>query len=117
MHDETRPFLFAISVIRLLLRRRRLACRRLRLRRGLRLRLRGRFRLLLLGLLRRRLLRADRLDLDLRQARAEAGVPPVARLRPVLADPDLVAAHVAEDARGDEAGLRLQVGLTVTADK
>src|SRR5919197_1288474 len=100
-----------------LLRRGRLARRRLWLRRGLRLRLRGRLRLFLLGLLRRRLLRADRLDLDLRQGRPEAGVPPVARLWPVLADPDLVAAHVADDPRRHEAGLRAQVGLVVAANE
>src|ERR671931_785351 len=116
LRDEPRPFLCAILLLRLL-RRGRLARRRLRLRRGLRLRLRGRLRLLLLGLLRRRLLRADRLDLDLRQGRPEAGVPPVARLWPVLADPDLVAAHVADDPRRHEAGLRAQVGLAVAADE
>src|SRR5207244_1394653 len=97
LRDEPRPFLCAIRFLRLLLRG-RLARRRLRLGRSLRLglRLRGRLRLLLLGLLRRRLLGSYRLDLDLREARAEAGVPPVARLRPVLADPDLVAAYVAD---------------------
>jgi hypothetical protein len=49
-------------------------------------------RLLACRLLRRRPLRAaDRLDLDLRQLRAEAGVAAIARLRAVLPDPDLLA--------------------------
>src|SRR6266540_2701301 len=53
-------------------------------------------------LLRRRrgaLGRADRLDLDLRQRGAEAGLAAVAGLRPALADPDLVPAHVTDDLR------------------
>src|SRR5207253_4031603 len=43
--------------------------------------------------------------------------PPVAALRPVLADPDLVAPHVTDDPCGHEAGLRPQVGLAVAAEK
>src|SRR5437764_3422285 len=91
-----------------------LGLRRLRL--GLGLRLCSRLRLLrLLGS--RRLRRADRLDLDAGQARAEAGVLLEAVLRAVLADPDLVAEHVLDDA-GRDRGLRLQVDvLAVAADE
>src|SRR5579864_5230003 len=60
---------------------------------GLRL---GGLRLRLLG--GRGLLRADRLDLDLRQAAAVAVVLAVARPAAVLADAHLVAEHVADDA-------------------
>src|SRR5919204_66041 len=43
--------------------------------------------------------RADRLDLDLRPPRAEPGVAAVPSLRAVLADPDLLAERVSDDAR------------------
>src|SRR5579862_5990583 len=75
--------------LRLLDHRRLLLLLGLRL--GLRLRRGG-------GLLRAR---ADRLDLDLRQARPETGVTAVAGAPAVLADPDLVAELMAHDAGGD----------------
>src|SRR5882724_11122140 len=55
-----------------------------------------------LGLLRRRgPLRADRLDLDLREMAAVAVVPLVAGALLVLADADLLAERVPDDDRGD----------------
>src|SRR5439155_7956898 len=57
-----------------------------------------------------RLRAADRLDLDLRQARPEAGVLLVAALRLVLADPDLRALDVIDDAHGDRR-LRVEIAL------
>src|SRR6266545_8382591 len=59
---------------------------------------------------------ADRLDLDLREAAPEAGVPPIALLGAVFPDPDLVAEDVLDDARGD-LDLRLQVRLAVPAQE
>src|SRR6266545_2557625 len=59
---------------------------------------------------------ADRLDLDLREAAPEAGVPPIALLRAVFPDPDFVAEDVLDDARGD-LDLRLQVRLAVPAQE
>src|SRR5437763_5742616 len=73
--------------------------------------------LLLLRLRGGRSLPADRLDLDLRQARAEARLAAVAGLRAVLADPDLFAADVADDPRRHETRLRAQVRLAVAADE
>src|SRR3954451_4654233 len=81
---------------------------RRRLRLGLRLRLCRRRGLARAG--------ADRLDLDLRQARAEAGVLAVAGALLVLADPDLLAELVADDARRD-GDRRREVGLAVAADE
>src|SRR6478609_7732691 len=51
---------------------------------------------------------ADRLDLDLRELRAEAGMPAVARLGAVLADADLLAERRADHAGGN---LRLRSEL------
>src|SRR5437763_5162495 len=75
--------------------------------------LRRRLRTLLL--LRRGLSRprpTDRLDLDLRELGAEAGVPAVALLRLVLADSDLLAERGADHFRG-HLHARRQVGLAV----
>src|SRR5580765_3792302 len=58
---------------------------------------RGRGHLLLLRRRLRLRLAADARDLDPRQRRAEAGVAAVARLRLVLADPNLRPAHVTDD--------------------
>src|SRR3954453_16274424 len=57
---------------------------------------------------------ADRLDLDLRELGAEAGVPAVAGLRLVLADPDLLAERRADHARG-HLRLRRELEGTVAA--
>ena len=56
--------------------------------------------------LRRRFPGADLLDLDAREPGAEAGVAPVALLGLVLADADLVAELVADDARGHRNAFR-----------
>ena len=71
------------------------------------------------GLLRRRRRalrrgRADRLDLDLRERRTEAGLAPVSRLGPPLADPDLLAADVPDDLDG-HGHTRREIALAVTA--
>src|SRR5690242_4350244 len=58
---------------------------------------------------------ADRLDLDLRELRAEAGLAPVARLGLVLADHDLVAERRADDARR-HLRLRCELELPVAAE-
>src|SRR5205085_1559414 len=97
--DEPMPFLCAMSLFCLFLRGRRLLRRSL-LRRTLGLGLLGRRLLLGGGLL------ADRLDLDLREPAAEAGVLLVPGLRLVLADPDLLAEHVADYAGRDGDALR-----------
>src|SRR3954453_3358432 len=60
--------------------------------------------------------RADRLDLDLRQLRAEAGVLAVAGLRPVLADPDLFAQRGADHLRGHLGAARGELELPVAAE-
>ena len=105
------------------LRRVRGARRRFGLRRGglrlLRRSLRRGFGLRLLRCgLRRSLARAgpDRLDLDLRQARAEAGVLAIAGAALVLADADLVAERVADDARRHRRRRR-EIGLAFAADE
>src|SRR5262249_22896544 len=58
--------------------------------------------------------KADGLDLDLRQARAKAVVPAIARAAAVLADPHLLAELVADDARRD-GRRRRELGLAVAA--
>src|SRR6185437_3105246 len=60
--------------------------------------------------------RADRLDLDLGEARAETRVLAVTGALLVLADPDLLAELVAHDARRDCDRGR-EVGLAVAADE
>src|SRR5581483_4375186 len=59
---------------------------------------------------------ADRLDLDLRQARAEAGVAPVAGAPFVLSAADLVAERVADHARRHRRRRR-DVRLAVAPDE
>src|SRR6478752_5138179 len=71
-----------------------------------------------LGLLRRSgLLRgaADRLDLDLRELGAEAGMPAVARLGAVLADAELLAERRADHA-GGHLRLRSELERAVAAE-
>src|SRR5690242_21658800 len=58
---------------------------------------------------------ADRLDLDLRELRAEAGLAPVARLGLVLADHDLIPQRGADDARR-HLRLRRELELPVAAE-
>src|SRR5206468_12139081 len=59
---------------------------------------------------------ADRLDLDLRQAAAEAGVPLVPGPPLVLADANLLAELVAHDA-GGHGRRRREIGAAVAADE
>ena len=61
-------------------------------------------------------LRADRRDLDLRERATVAVMATVARAPAVLADPDLLALHVAEHL-GRHLEPRLQVRLALAADE
>src|SRR5262249_28500848 len=91
----------------------RIAVRELR-RRGGSLLLLFRSRLLLGS---RRALRADRLNLDLRELRAEPRLPAIARLRLVLADPHLLAQRGAHDLPGHRRPFRRELELPATAEE
>jgi hypothetical protein len=59
---------------------------------------------------------SDRLDLDLRELGAEAGVALVAALRLVLADPNLLPQRRSDDPRGHLRALRRQLEGAVAAE-
>src|SRR4051812_12306230 len=68
------------------------------------------------GVLLRRASRApDRLDLDLRELCAKAGMPAIAALRPVLADADLLAERRADHPRG-HLSLRRELELALAPE-